>query len=892
MQWIICGSDDMQIRVYNYNTMERVHALNEVHTDYIRSLAVHPSLPYVLSSSDDMFIKLWSWEKDWECIQVFEGHTHYVMQVEFNPKDTNTFASASLDRTVKVWGLNASTPHFSLEGHERGVNCIGYFRGGDRPYIVSGADDHKVKIWDYQTKACVATLEGHSNNVSSVSFHPELPIIISGSEDGTVRIWHSTTYRLENTLNYGMERVWSIALLGGSNKVALGYDDGTIMIKLGQEEPVVSMAKGGKVVWAKNHEVSIANLAKADVTELSDGDQVNATIKDLGSCEIYPQAIQHNPNGRLLCVCGDGEYIIYTALSLKNKSFGTALEFCWSTINGVYATRESSSKIKIFKNFKEYKQFRPDFAAEGIFGGALLAVKSSDFVDFYDWEACRTVRRIDVCPKQIYWSDSGDVVIMACDTSYFILKYNRDLVQKYFDQNIEIGEQGIDNSFELEQEISEKVKCGYFVGDCFIYINSAGRLNYYVGGEVMTLAHLPKAMYLLGYLTKDNRVYLIDKQHRIFSYSLLVSVLVYQTAIVRRDFEGAAEALKTIPRDHHSRIARFLEGQGAKELALEVSTDPEHRFELAMQCKRFQLAKEIVTESESEMKWKQLGDAALNYEFDLKLAEECFTRSNDLGGLLLLYTSLCNRDGMAKLAELSKANGRNNVAFVCYFLLNRIEDCVTLLCDTGRIPEAAFLTRTYAPSKIGNILTLWKKDLSKVSSKAAQALADPSKFPELFEDLDIGMKVEEWARVNSVSARKLPAQAYAQVRDELVRDLVEEMKQGGLATTETSVEAEPEAVYVEEFSAPEPEPVFEATPEPVFEPTPEPVFVDPIQTTTEDLAQDPFMDPMASPSVDDPLSSFGDGLDEFGGMEEDGDVPSLEELTSSLAEIENEDWAS
>lgn len=41
----------------------------------------------------------------------------------------------------QVWGLNSPNPHFSLEGHERGVNCATYFRGGDMPYIVSGADD-------------------------------------------------------------------------------------------------------------------------------------------------------------------------------------------------------------------------------------------------------------------------------------------------------------------------------------------------------------------------------------------------------------------------------------------------------------------------------------------------------------------------------------------------------------------------------------------------------------------------------------------------------------------------------------------------------------------------------------------------------------------------------
>lgn len=49
-----------------------------------------------------MLIKLWDWDQKWSCTQVFEGHTHYVMEVVFNPKDNNQFASASLDRTLKV----------------------------------------------------------------------------------------------------------------------------------------------------------------------------------------------------------------------------------------------------------------------------------------------------------------------------------------------------------------------------------------------------------------------------------------------------------------------------------------------------------------------------------------------------------------------------------------------------------------------------------------------------------------------------------------------------------------------------------------------------------------------------------------------------------------------
>lgn len=151
-QWFLAASDDMRLRVFNYNTMEKIKEF-EAHADYIRSLEVHPTLPYVLSSSDDMTIKLWDWDRSFECTQIFEGHAHYVMQVKFNPKDTNTFASASLDRTIKVWGLGSHSPHYTLEGHERGVNCVDYYPSGDKPYILSGADDQTVKIWDYQVRA-------------------------------------------------------------------------------------------------------------------------------------------------------------------------------------------------------------------------------------------------------------------------------------------------------------------------------------------------------------------------------------------------------------------------------------------------------------------------------------------------------------------------------------------------------------------------------------------------------------------------------------------------------------------------------------------------------------------------------------------------------------------
>ncbi|RVW41379.1 Coatomer subunit beta'-2 [Vitis vinifera] len=201
-QWIVTGADD-------------------------KTVAVHPTLPYVLSASDDMLIKLWDWEKGWECTQNVPG--------TFRLCNTACF---------QIWNLSSPAPDFTLDGHSKGVNCIDYFMRGSKPYLISGSDDHTAKVWDYEAKSCVQTLEGHTNNVSAVCVHPELPLIITGSEDGNVHIWDGATYRLENTLNYGFERVWAFGCMKGSNRIVIGYDKGTIMVKVLRSHIGVPWASG------------------------------------------------------------------------------------------------------------------------------------------------------------------------------------------------------------------------------------------------------------------------------------------------------------------------------------------------------------------------------------------------------------------------------------------------------------------------------------------------------------------------------------------------------------------------------------------------------------------------------------------------------------------------
>jgi len=240
-------------------------------------------------------------------------------------------------------------------------------------------------------------------------------------------------------------------------------------------------------------------------------------------------------------------------------------------------------------------------------------------------------------------------------------------------------------------------------------------------------------MYVLGYLPRDGRVYLADKDVSITSYALSLSVVEYQTLVLRGDLDAANSMLPDIPDDQKNKIARFLEGQGYKEQALEVATDPEHRFDLALSLEQLDIALELARLADVEHKWKTVGDAALA-SWNMSLAEECFTHAKDLGSLLLLYSSTGNTDGLRSLYSSADAANANNIAFSCLWQLGDVAECVELLQRTGRTAEAVLFAQTYCPSRAPKVVSNWRKGLEENGKgRVARSLGMP---PGVDEGID------------------------------------------------------------------------------------------------------------------------------------------------------------
>lgn len=247
-------------------------------------------------------------------------------------------------------------------------------------------------------------------------------------------------------------------------------------------------------------------------------------------------------------------------------------------------------------------------------------------------------------------------------------------------------------------------------------------------------------LYILGYLPSQSRVYVVGKDLTIYSYSLSLAMVQYQTLILQGEKDAAAEMLQDIPADQLNRVARFLEGHGEAELALSVAQDPDQRFELAITLEQLDVALGIARAEPaagSEAHWRTLGDKALA-RWDLDLAQECFTNAGDVSALLLLGVSKGDGAILERVVELAKEKEMTNVAFSALLQLGQVDGCIALLQDAGRTSEAALFARTYAPSRVPALVNAWKDELASTKrakqTVLAEGIANPADQPDLFPE--------------------------------------------------------------------------------------------------------------------------------------------------------------
>ena len=190
---------DLTTGLITYNTEINQIGYAYKHTKRITCLAFLENLNLFASASEDKSVKLWDLSKYLESKIIDLKYTfnstnqgHQNIITDLAVLDNGLLASSSLDGTVKIWYTTNGNLKFTFSHNKNGVLTLAYL--GEN-ILASGLADSTIMIYNVISGKLLYIFDwqtgGHTKKVNKLIVGGHR-FLISGSDDSLVKVWNLT----------------------------------------------------------------------------------------------------------------------------------------------------------------------------------------------------------------------------------------------------------------------------------------------------------------------------------------------------------------------------------------------------------------------------------------------------------------------------------------------------------------------------------------------------------------------------------------------------------------------------------------------------------------------------------------------------------------------------
>jgi WD40 repeat protein len=196
------------------------------HTDVVYGMAWSPDGKRLATASFDKSVKVWD-AATGAALTTVKDHSAAVLAVAFSP-DGKLLASGGRDRSVKLFDAATGKSLRTLIGHAQDIHAIAF--SADGASVISSGVERPLRWWETATGKSVRNQGGHGGDVFEIRRSADGKQLLSVSADQTARVWDGVSGALQKSYSTGGDPLLAAAMSPDGTRVAAGSVSGLIRL--------------------------------------------------------------------------------------------------------------------------------------------------------------------------------------------------------------------------------------------------------------------------------------------------------------------------------------------------------------------------------------------------------------------------------------------------------------------------------------------------------------------------------------------------------------------------------------------------------------------------------------------------------------------------------------